>query len=67
MLPKCNKHLSCLVWVNISVILVFHSASQAGRFTNVCAVPRVDDKLGVPSAGITWWTLMIPESFAKKR
>ena len=36
------------------------SVSQAGPFINVCAVPRIDIKLDVPSAGISWWTLKIP-------
>ena len=34
--------------------------SQAGCLINVCAVPRMDVNLGIPSAGISWWTLKIP-------
>ena len=30
--------------------------SQTGGFIHVCAVLRMDVKLGVPSAGISWWT-----------
>ena len=30
------------------------------RGTNVCAVPQMDVKMGVPSASISWWTLKIP-------
>ena len=33
---------------------------HAGQSINVCAVPRMDVKLGVLSAGISWWTLSIP-------
>ena len=43
--------------------------SQAGRGINVCAVPRMDATLqGIPSTGVSWWTLQIPRvAFAKSR
>ena len=34
--------------------------SQAGWLLNVCAIPPMDDKLGVPSTDINWCTLRIP-------
>ena len=37
--------------------------SQAGWFINVCAVPWMDVKLGITSADISYWMLMIPHLF----
>uniref|UniRef100_A0A8C4R5Q7 Uncharacterized protein n=1 Tax=Eptatretus burgeri TaxID=7764 RepID=A0A8C4R5Q7_EPTBU len=34
--------------------------SQAGQYTNKCAVRRTDVTLGVLSASLSWWTLKIP-------
>ena len=36
------------------------SVSQAGWFNNLCVIPRTIVKLGVPSGGISRWTLKIP-------
>ena len=39
---------------------------QAGWFINVCAVPRMGIKLDVPSAGMNWWTLKIPQCASRR-
>ena len=40
--------------------------SQEGWFINVCGVPRMDVKLGIPSAGINLWILKISMVFFMK-
>ena len=40
---------------------------QAGRCITVSTISWMDAKLGTPSAGISWWALTIPLSFAKTR
>ena len=55
-----NSELSSL-GLNLGPAINSHPAvSQAGAFINVCAVPRMDVKLGVPSAGMNWLMLKIP-------
>lgn len=59
--PVVHLPLSRLVWVPFPTRLwtVGFGVSQAGRCITKCFVLRMDVKLGVPSAGICWWTVNI--------
>ena len=55
-----TSKLSRLGWTHDPALNCHPSVSQAGWYINTCAIPGMDIKLGVPSAGISWWTLKIP-------